>query len=233
MANEIQFTFQLVVQNPSTGGGYYSQEQANLSLTQNTVGDISKAATVTTTAANLDISGIVTLGWAFFQNLDATNDIYIGVLGVQASAPAMSSFTNSASGGTIPANTYFVKATAVTPGGGETTVSGELSTTTTGSSSTLTMACTSVAGATSYNFYIGTSSGAENTVYNFPTFSGNTITALNGAAATMPVSNNTSFWAHTRLKAGEWAIKRLVPNAVYQARAAAGTPVLNYGIWND
>lgn len=231
MANEIQLTFQLVVQNPSTGGGYYAQEQANLNLTQNTVGDISKAAPLTTTPTSLDVSGLVTPGWAFFQNLDTTNDVLVGVAGVQVGTPALSTFTNSASGGTVPAGTYFAKVTAVTPGG-ETTVSGELSTTTTGSTSTISFTCSSAAGATGYNLYLGTSSGAENTVYSFATNSG-TITALNGAAATMPAANTTTFWAHTRLKAGEWAIKRLVPNAVYQAKAAAGTPVLNYGIWND
>ncbi len=79
-----------------------------------------------------------------------------------AAAPSGLAVTGSASGGTLAANTYFWKVTAITAAG-ETGASNEVSAALTGTSSSAALSWTQVAGATGYNVYRGTSAGNETT----------------------------------------------------------------------
>jgi hypothetical protein len=82
-------------------------------------------------------------------------------------APSVSSVANAASGGTIPANTYFVYVTANTgwgPGVSDSLPSTVQSTTTTGSTSTITINLNAAesTGAINYDVWVGTITGIAN-----------------------------------------------------------------------
>ncbi len=82
MAGEIQLNTILQVMNPATGAGFVSSEAARQqSITQAAQGQHSDIYTVPTTAAGvaLSLGNISTLGVSYFQNLDATNYLEIGI----------------------------------------------------------------------------------------------------------------------------------------------------------
>jgi hypothetical protein len=97
-------------------------------------------------------------------------------------AAPVASVANAATGGSIPAATYFVKVTA-RAGYGESVVSGEVSTTTTGSTSTITVTVTTEpVGALGYNLYVGTSTGTEKFIQSFV---GNSVTLTSYVAGSV------------------------------------------------
>lgn len=98
--------------------------------------------------------------------------------------------------GTLPANTYYYKVTALGPTG-ETLGSNEVTVTTTGETSSVTLSWGAVSGATGYKVYRGTSAGAESVYYspgNVTTF---TDTGASGTNGTVPSSNSTTLAAPT------------------------------------
>lgn len=90
----------------------------------------------------------------------------------------------SAAGGTLAAATYFWVVTAVSPAG-ESLVSNEVTATTSGTTSSQPLSWTAVAGATSYNVWRGTATGAENLKYS-TTATTFTDTGASGTAAALP-----------------------------------------------
>ena len=101
--------------------------------------------------------------------------------------PVQNAATTAASGGTIPANTYYLKITG-TSILGETIASNEVTITTTGSTSTITANWATSTGCTGYRVYVGTSSGGEN-VYAVAAGAGTvtlTLTSVPGTSGTPP-----------------------------------------------
>lgn len=109
------------------------------------------------------------------------------------SAPA--SFTNAATGGTMGASTYFVKYTWLNATGETIPCTQELSTTTTGTTSTITVTVPSFPmGVTSANIYVGTAAGAESLQGNISSSGGSlTISSPLVAGKPLPIYNSTSF----------------------------------------
>lgn len=108
--------------------------------------------------------------------------------------PVQSAAGHASSGGTIPNDTYFLVVTALNPSG-ETTVSNEVSVTTTGTGeSTITANWALSTGATSgYRVYIGTVSGAENKFLDVPAGSTTvTILSLGSLDSGAPPTSNTA-----------------------------------------
>lgn len=97
------------------------------------------------------------------------------------------------SGGFLPANTYYYRVTGLN-GTGETTGSNEVSVTTTGSTSAVNLSWSSMAGATSYRVYRGTTAGAESLYFTVtsPTY---TATGAWANSGTVPGSNTTQLSA--------------------------------------
>lgn len=75
MANEIRITGSLSVAN-----GYLDQDirPSQVSLTQNSVGAGGGVFAATTTAAAMPTGSATTCGYAFFRNVSATGDAYLG-----------------------------------------------------------------------------------------------------------------------------------------------------------
>lgn len=92
--------------------------------------------------------------------------------------PNLTSAVGSGSGGTLAANTYFYKITALNAFG-ETIGSNERSVTTVGATSSVALTWGAVTGATSYRIYRGTGAGAENVYYT-----GTSVFTDTGAAST-------------------------------------------------
>lgn len=75
MANEIKATTYL----KCTNGSFVDQwTPSELSIDQAAQGAAGGVQTVTTTAAALGVTGLSTIGYARFRNLDATNFVQIG-----------------------------------------------------------------------------------------------------------------------------------------------------------
>lgn len=87
-------------------------------------------------------------------------DVSAGALAV----PVQSAATTTATGGTLPAATYYYVITALTALG-ETLASNEVSIVTTGATSKNTLTWATVAGATAYKVYRGTAAAGENVSY--------------------------------------------------------------------
>jgi hypothetical protein len=107
----------------------------------------------------------------------------------QLSAPGTVTPTGSGSGGSLAAATYYYKVTALNAAG-QTTASPECNVTTTGSTSSVALSWTAVAGATSYRIYRGTATDAESVYYTSATNS-YTDTGSASTAGTPPGSNTT------------------------------------------
>jgi hypothetical protein len=139
----------------------------------------------------------------FFSNSNAG--------GEATSPPVLNAPSTSTTGGALAAGTYFYVVAAQMPPGDNTASSNEVSVTTTGNASTVSLSWSSVPGAIAYAVFRGTSSGLENIQFNTAlntslTDSGvmmspgsppNTITGaqikmgLNTAGAAVPAGNQT------------------------------------------
>jgi hypothetical protein len=107
----------------------------------------------------------------------------------QLAAPGTVTPTGSGSGGSLAAATYYYKVVALNAVG-QTTASPECNVTTTGSTSSVALSWTAVAGATSYRIYRGTATGGESVYYTSATNS-YTDTGSASTAGTPPGSNTT------------------------------------------
>jgi hypothetical protein len=140
---------------------------------------------------SLSISQNITSSYATL-----TNGIAIG----QLSVPTLSSaVTSSAIGGTIPAGTYYYKVTALDIYGKETTASNEVSTTVTGSTSTITISWAAIAGTPSlssaYRVYRSTTSNIYGSYVSVNGINTTNFTDTNQAVTSGSISsvNNTSY----------------------------------------
>lgn len=132
---------------------------------------------------------------------DATTLAVLAANGKLAN-PANLAVATSATGGSITANTYFYVVTAVNSAG-QTLASNEVSITTTGATSSNTLTWSPVAGATSYNVWRGTATGAEG---NFQTTSATNFvdtSAGGGTAGTLPTTNTATSATAPALVAGQ------------------------------
>jgi hypothetical protein len=116
--------------------------------------------------------------------------------GVQFSyIPGLNAPTVSGSGGSLAAGTYYYTVTGTTANG-ESTPSNQVSATTTGSTSTVTLTWNAAPGATGYKIYRGTSAGAENTLIatttNATTLSFTDTGSETTSAASPPTINTAS-----------------------------------------
>lgn len=114
--------------------------------------------------------------------------VFNGTLAIPA--PGLPVLTPSTTGGTLAANSYFYKITALNSAG-ETTGSAEATVTTTGATSSVAIAWGAVSGATSYRIYRGTVTNTENLYFTSAT---NSFTDIGGTstAGTVPVTNTTA-----------------------------------------
>ena len=139
-------------------------------------------------------SGPCGYGFGFYvQNIGAGT---VTLTGSTLSAPVQSTITVNAATSTFPASTAYYVVVTATDANGQTTVSNEETATTgsTANDSTLTITWGAVTGATGYNVWIGTATGAENSYFSV---SGGstvtyTITAPSGTSGTPPTSNTTA-----------------------------------------
>jgi hypothetical protein len=144
-------------------------------------------------------SADVTNGYLTVSNVIGTDEQPVEIyLPTVLTTPTSFTATGSGTGGTIAAGTYFYRMSAVN-GIGETLASIEHSVTTTGTTSSVALACSTVTGATSYNIYRGSDSGAE-TLYDTSvsdTYTDTGAPTHSNAAKTLPFLNTTavpSYW---------------------------------------
>ncbi len=126
-------------------------------------------------------------------------DIGAGAATLTAStlaAPVQSALTTATTGGSLPASTTYYVVITATNASGQTTASNEetLATGAGTGTNTLVASWAAVTGATGYNVWIGTATGAEN---NYFVASGGstltyTITTATGTAGTVPTTNTTA-----------------------------------------
>jgi hypothetical protein len=163
--------------------------QTTLGLTI-TVGDdqnstalvVSPGATRNNTPASLIYAGILN---EYIQSFT------IGV--ATPSGLALVAFTT---GGSLAAATYYWKVTGLNATG-ETVGSNEVTATTTGSTSSVTLSWQAMPGATSYRIYRGTTTGSEDH-YQASSTNSFTDTGATGTSGTVPVSNTTgTTWTPT------------------------------------
>ena len=100
--------------------------------------------------------------------------------------PVLDAPTGHTTGGTLPADTYYTKITAYTADGG-TIGSNEVSTTTTGTTSSITHTWTAVAGATGYKVWRGTVSNGQNINYDV----GNVTSFTDNGSIATPMHDET------------------------------------------
>ena len=110
--------------------------------------------------------------------------------GLGIAVPGTVTATGSSTGGTLAAATYYYKVTALNAAG-ETVGSLEANVTTTGTTSSVSLAWGAVTGATSYKVYRGTAAGLESVFYTTTTNS-HTDTGATSAAGTVPTVNTTA-----------------------------------------
>jgi hypothetical protein len=112
-------------------------------------------------------------------------------------APAVPTLAASTTGGTLATGTVYVKITALNASG-ETAASTEASVAVTGPTGSVTVSWTAVNGASKYNVYASTTSGAEIFVGQ-TTGTSYTITSLPTSGAAAPTTNTTSYNLNTYL----------------------------------
>jgi len=122
-------------------------------------------------------------GGIFVARDTTTPDQVLPVTGplVPAAVPVL---TGSTSGGTLAANTYYIKQVALSQYG-EALPSAEANVTTTGSTSSIAVAGVAVPGAVSYRTYIGTTTNAEGQYFASAT-PNITLTTATGTAKALP-----------------------------------------------
>lgn len=132
----------------------------------------------TTSAVNGALAKSASQTWAAKIHFDGKDAAQAGVSPLTATffrfggggntaklpAPVQSAASTATTGGTLAAGTYFYVITA-TNAAGETTRSNEISITTTGAASTVTLNWAAVPGATGYRVYRGTVAGTQTAYY--------------------------------------------------------------------
>lgn len=153
----------------------------------NTVSCVSGAINTNMGSCSFDPKNIV---GAFLcpANYVIPASVFFGIPAI--AAPPLPVLTGSTTGGALAANTYFYKVTALNANG-ETIGSPEATVTTTGSTSSVSVAWTAVSGASSYKIYRGTVTNTENLFFTSGT---NSFLDIGGTstAGTVPVTNTTS-----------------------------------------
>lgn len=99
--------------------------------------------------------------------------------------------TGSATGGTLAAATYYIKITALNENG-ETLGSTESNYVASGTTSSIGITWTAVAGAASYNVYYGTAAAGEDKYYTVTTNSYTLVDTAGGVSGTVPVANTAT-----------------------------------------
>lgn len=127
-------------------------------------------------------------------NYDASGNVFPEATGSGAvlAVPVANAPTTATTGGSLAAATYYYVVTA-TKSNGETTKSNEVSITTTGTTSTVTVSWGAITGATGYRVYRGTAAGGENVYYSVSGGSTTSFTDTGAAntAGSPPTVNTT------------------------------------------
>lgn len=132
-------------------------------------------------------SGISTTGQGCFYWNHAVYSIFLVPIG----SPITASVSASSSGGTLAANTYFYVVAAL-DSTGKVVVSSEMSVTTTGSTSSVTVNFTFPASATNCYVYRGTTAGYENVAYSvLATATSFLDTGAAGVTKSPPITDGT------------------------------------------
>ncbi len=134
----------------------------------------------------------------FLVGVQTADQLFTVAKGISASylriravpTPTGGSAAVSATGGTVPAGSYYFKIVALDGGGNPTAPSAEFFTSTTGSTSSINVSWNSLSAAASFQVWYGTAAGAEN-AYFTTTATSLDITALNGTAGTLPAGDAT------------------------------------------
>ena len=129
-------------------------------------------------------------------------------------APVLASATPSLTGGTLAAGTYYYKVSATTASG-ESVASNEVSAVTTGLTSSVALAWSSVGAATGYRIYAGTAAGAENRL----------VAAVSEVTTTYTAGQNIPTHVVVRLKKASALMSRgwIIPgNAIYPRKSYVG-----------
>lgn len=140
-------------------------------------------------------------------------------------APVLNAPVASTTGGTLAAGTYYYKIAGITPYG-ETLGSNEVSVTTTGATSSVTLSWTAINGATNYRIYRGTAAGAENVYY----ITGNVLTIIDINAANTPGSPPVLTPIYNLGATGRW---RFVQFGVYAIATNAADVVAKINLETD
>lgn len=129
-----------------------------------------------------------------------------GAVAVTVAAPATPgpvTATGSISGGTLAAGTYYYKVTALNVGGESLASAEATATITSGTSGSVSLSLTPIAGATAYRYYRGASPGAQTLYYQSANSSfvdtGSTLTSV---LATPPTSGSGSTITYTPPSSG-------------------------------
>lgn len=105
--------------------------------------------------------------------------------------PTLNSAVSSASGGTLPEATYFYRLTA-TSVTGETTPSGEITASTSGSNGSVKLSWSAAKGATGYRIYRSTAAGSETLLASLDNVTTYSDTGSATAGSTTPPTSNTA-----------------------------------------
>lgn len=137
------------------------------------------------------------------------------------STPVLDNPTTSATGGTLPAATYYYKLTATTASG-ESLPSAERSVATTGDASTVTLTWAAVNGTTGYKVYRSTSSGTQTLLAALGDVTGFTDTgSLAPGTQTPPTSNTATVTGYAAFDPGKPVSASTTDNSAVTATAPA------------
>lgn len=161
---------------------------------------------VGTTAATT--GGVLAAGATYSYRVSAINDLgetlasaaVTQAIAAALAAPVVAAPTTATTGGTLAAATYFYQVTA-TNALGETVGSNEVSITTTGGTSTVSLSWAAITGATGYKVYRATATGGTSTspalLATLGNVTGYTDTGAAVAAGAVPATNTTATATNT------------------------------------
>ncbi len=136
---------------------------------------------------------------ANFMTIFSERLVVVGTVAVTENTTPGAPTGTAGSAGTMAAGTYYAVVTAVFPSGTEGPASAESGgVTTTGSTGSIDWSWSAVSGASSYNLYIGSTSGGENTVVNVVSTSYTQTSYATGAVSPPvqpPISPYTIAWS--------------------------------------
>lgn len=152
---------------------------------ENAINSLSTSSVIAGLTGQIQFNNAGAFGATSQMFWDNTNNVLkIGPLNPSGTI----TLTPSTTGGTLAAGTYYYKVTSLDGSGGESLPSAEYSVTTTGTTSSVGMSWSSVAGAINYKVYRGTTAGGEN-VYYTSQYDTYTDTNATSTAGTVPTSN--------------------------------------------